>query len=446
MNKRKLIYGIFISVTAVLFVLILVFAKDPKAQAANAPAPHRGTYAMSAEWLNTEKAIEGLKANLEAYPEDTKAMVQLAQAYIQEGRNTGDHAYYDKATLELTGKVLALEPSNFEALCCEGTVLLSQHHFSEALETAKKAHDVNPSSAFVYGMMVDAYVELGNYEEAVKACDQMIMARPDIRSYARVSYLREIYGDIPGSIAAMKMAVDAGYAGLEQTEWCRVQLGRLYEQVGALDSAEYCYGLALYNRTDYAFALAGMARVERAKENYTAAIAYLTKANGQISEYSFYEDLAELYRLNGNTAQADAAMQTAIDMLGPGAVTNENIAGHGHYADRELALAYAKTGNYDKAIQHAITEYKRRPENIDIEETLAWVYYKAGYVYLAEEHMRKAMRTGKKNPETLLRAGLIKIACGQTLAGQRYIATAQVMKPFIDPELQSAASVYFSMK
>lgn len=446
MNKRRLAYGIFIGVTATLFVMIFAFAKDPQPEAGAEPAPHRGTYAMSAEWLNTEKAIEGLKADLAVNPEDTKVMVQLAQAYIQEGRNTGDHAYYDKATLELTNKVLSIEPNNFEALCCEGTVLLSQHHFSEALETAKKAHDVNPASAFVYGMMVDAYVELGNYEEAVKTCDLMINARPDIRSYARVSYLREIYGDLPGAISAMKLAVNAGYTGLEQTEWCRVQLGKLYEQTGAMDSAKYCYELALYNRTDYAFALAGMARIEKANQNYPGAIAYLNKANEQISEYSFYEDLAELHALNNNKVQADSALQRAIIMLGPGAVTNENIAGHGHYADRELALAYARTGDYNKAIEHAITEYKRRPENIDILETLAWTYYKAGYFYLAEYHMRQAMRTGKKNPETLIRAGLIKIRSGQEWSGKRYINDAYAVHPIVDTELNSLASVYLSWK
>lgn len=444
--NRKLLYYTFIGAVVALFVMILAFAKDPQTEGAVHPAPHRGTYAMSAEWLNTSEAIEGLKASLETNPEDVKAMVQLAQAYIQEGRNTGDHAYYDKAALELTTKILAIEPNNFEALCCEGTVLLSQHHFSEALETAKKANAVNPSSAFVYGMMVDAYVELGNYEEAVKTCDVMISTRPDIRSYARVSYLREIYGDIPGAISAMKLAVDAGYAGLEQTEWCRVQLGKLYEQIGAADSAKYCYELALYHRTDYAFALAGMARIEKANGNYPGAIVYLNKANAQINEYSFYEDLAELHRLNGNTMLADSAIQTAITMLGPGAVTNENIVGHGHYADRELALVYAKNGNYGKAIEHAIHEYKRRPENIDIQESLAWVYYKAGYYYLAEYHMRNAMRTGKKNPETLMRAGLIRMKSGHDQTGKKLIAEAQGSKAFLDSDLLSEASVYIAAK
>ncbi len=446
MNKRKLAYGIFIGITAGLFVMIFAFSKDPKPEVGSKPAEHRGTYAMSAEWLNTKNAIEGLEATLVTNPDDVTVMVQLCQAYIQEGRATGDHAYYDKATLDLTTKILALEPTNFEALCCEGTVLLSQHHFSDALVTAKKANEVNPSSAFVYGMMVDAYVELGNYDEAVKTCDIMISTRPDIRSYARVSYLREIHGEFAGAIEAMKLAVSSGYQGLEQTEWCRVQLGRLYEQIGANDSAKYCYELALYKRTDYAYALAGMARIEKANGNYPGAIAFLNKANEQMDDYSFYEDLSELHSLNGNQLLADTAMSTAIAMLSPGAVTDENIVGHGHYADRELALAYSRSGDHVSAMQHAIIEYNRRPDNIDICETLAWVYYKAGYYYLAEAMMQKALRTGKKNPETMCRAGLIKMKTGRTFLGRQLINDAVTMNPFLDAELKTEAAPYIARK
>jgi len=66
-------------------------------------------------------------------------------------------------------------------------------------------------------------VEMGNYTAAVENSDKMVSIRPDIRSYSRISYLREIYGDYPGSIEAMKMAVGAAYRD-EATEWSRVQL------------------------------------------------------------------------------------------------------------------------------------------------------------------------------------------------------------------------------
>ncbi len=43
--------------------------------------------------------------------------------------------------------------------------------------------------------------------------NRMVSIRPDIRSYSRISYLREIHGDIPGAIEAMELAVEAGAPG-----------------------------------------------------------------------------------------------------------------------------------------------------------------------------------------------------------------------------------------
>ncbi len=102
---------------------------------------------------------------------------------------------------------------------------------------------------------------MGHYDSAVANADRMVSMRPDIRSYSRISYLREIYGDYHGAIEAMKMAVDAGGPGDETTEWSGPKLGRLYEATGDLKSAEMYYTIALDERPGYAFALAGLARV-----------------------------------------------------------------------------------------------------------------------------------------------------------------------------------------
>jgi hypothetical protein len=39
---------------------------------------------------------------------------------------------------------------------------------------------------------VDGNVEMGNYDSAVAFADKMVALRPDLTSYSRVSYLREI--------------------------------------------------------------------------------------------------------------------------------------------------------------------------------------------------------------------------------------------------------------
>ena len=122
-------------------------------------------------------------------------------------------------------------------------------------------------------MLVDGNVEMGYYDSAVANSDRMVSIRPDLRSYSRISYLREIYGDYPGAITAMKMAVDAGGPGDESTEWCRVQLGNLYEKTGDLKNAEMHYTIALQERPGYPYALAGLGRIAMANKDAKGAIA-----------------------------------------------------------------------------------------------------------------------------------------------------------------------------
>lgn len=443
MTTRKKLYIALISFTVIFLGIIFFY---PKKADATLPVyrERRGGVALSPEWLNTKQAIEGLLAKLRENPEDTKSMLQLAQAYIQEARVTGEHGYYDKVTLQLLDQVLKKEPANFDALCCKATVLLSQHHFSEGLAEARKAEKINPNSAFIYGLLCDSYVELGNYDEAVKMTDKMINIRPDIRSYSRVSYLREIHGEMQGAIAAMKLAVASGYPGLEQTEWSRVILAGLYENSGFPDSAEYQYRMALAERPDYAYALAGLGRIAKARGDYKTAIAQYEKAKAVMLEPAFDDELTDLYLLNGDKARSEQSAQSVIEQLGPGSGDEED-EGHGHYADKELAYAYLKTGNTEKALEHALNEFKRRPDNIDVCEVVAWVRYKRGEFMEANKLITSAMRTGSKNPVLLCRAGLIKIKNGDAVTGTALINSAVKTNPFIEPELKNEVLPYIAV-
>ncbi|KAA9338633.1 tetratricopeptide repeat protein [Hymenobacter busanensis] len=400
-------------------------APIPKLQA------RHGAMALGGEWLNTRNAVGGLQARLRKNPDDHQARLLLAQAYIQEGRVTGNHPYYDAAALQLADEVLAQEPENFEALCTKAVICLSQHHFSQGLAVAQKAADLNPANAFVQGLMCDAYVELGHYAEAVKAADRMNQLRPDLRAYARVSYLREIHGDLNGAREAMDMAVKAGVPGLEQTEWCRVVLGRLYENSGDLNRADEQYQMAMATRPNYAYALAGLARTSLARGNYPAAIKQLTQARLLVRDYAFMEELTEAYRLNNEPRRAEQAARAVVNELAADANAADENEALGHYSDRELAYAYLKTNELDKALQHAKIEYDRRPANIDVCEAMAWVHYRRGEYKEAQQYMRQARRTGSQNPQLLYRAGCIALRSGQVAEGQALLQQAKTLNPYL---------------
>jgi len=430
---KKYLYLTLILFTGIVFSLVIAFSEKP-ASAAPGFKERMGRVGLSGEWINTKKAIEGLLETIRKQPDNYKAMLELSQAYVQEARVTGDHAYYDKASLELLDKVLVNQPKNFEALCLKATVLLSQHHFAEGLEIAKKAQPINPDNAFIYGIMCDANTELGDYNEAVKMADKMVAMRPDIRSYSRVSYLREIHGDINGAIEAMKLAVSAGYPGLEQSEWSRIILAHLYELKGDLNAAEFQYKTALSERPDYAYATAGLGKIAAIKKDYKSAIKQYEEARSLTADYAFSDELTDLYAWNNEPTKSAANAKKVIEMLGADA-GNESDNLHGHYADKELAWAYLKTGDLEKAATHAKLEYDRRPKNIETCETMAWVAYKQGKYKEASFYITKALSTRSKNPMLLCRAGIIWLKSSPNLNAKIIVKSTLPIVKDLDPSL-----------
>jgi tetratricopeptide (TPR) repeat protein len=373
---------------------------------------------------------------LKENPDDDKSGLALAAIYIQEARITGDHMYYDLAAMHQINNILKKDSNNFEALTYKALVYLSQHHFEEGRVVAEKAKSIIPFNAFMYGILVDANIEMGNYEKAVEYSDSMVSIRPDIRSYSRISYLREIHGDYPGAIEAMSMAVKAGLPGDEGTAWARIQLGHLYENTGDLKSAEMHYIIALDERPDYAYGLAGLAHIAIANKNYPLAINYYLKADSLVSDYLFKEELVDVYRLAGQNDKAESLAKIVIEEMSKHAKAG-SADDIGHYADKELAYAYLKVNNHDKALTHALAEYNRRPKNIDVNETVAWVYYNNNQPDKALPFLKEALKTNSKNPVLLCHAGLIYAKAGEKTLSKSLLQEALKNNPNIEHGLRT---------
>ncbi|HVF80793.1 MAG TPA: tetratricopeptide repeat protein [Flavisolibacter sp.] len=394
----------------------------------------KGALAQTAEWKTTKEKGEKLIRIVRETPGDKKSALALASLYIQEGRTTGDYTYYDEAALKYIDNVLSTEPTNFDAIILKSLVQLSQHHFAEGLQTAEKAKSINPYNSYVYGLIVDGNVEMGNYAAAVENSDTMVSIRPDLRSYSRIAYLREIHGDMKGAVEAMKMAVEAGFPGEESTEWARIQLGHLYENTGDLTSAEMHYTIALDRRPDYAYAIAGLGNIAIANKDYKKAISLYLRADTLQQDYAFKEKLAEAYTLNGQTEKADATLNVIIADLTKASESGE--ASMNHHMDKELAYIYLMKKEYGKALKHALAEYNRRPKNIDVAETVAWVYYKMGETEKALPYLTSALKTGSKSPVLLCRAALIYAKAGDKAKAKNLLQEGLKARPNIAPELQ----------
>ncbi len=356
------------------------------------------------EWDNVQNIYGNSKKALLQNPNDWDARLKLAELFIQEARVTGEHPHYYPAALFILEPAIeqlsAVANPNakekdflFRALSYKASVQLSLHDFSNALLTAQKAVAINPYNAQIYGALVDAHVELGQYQQAVEMADKMVGIRPDLRSYSRVSYLREIHGDVRGAIEALDMAIKAGLPGQESTAWARLTLGNLYKTYGDWDKAAIQYQMILQERTDYPFALAAMGAIAMHKKDYPTAMAQFQKAASIIPEVSFYEQMAQLYKETKNQAALDTLLPKIMAMM-------QEDMDKGHDMSLELAAFYTDLmPNPAKALEYAQAEYARRPDNIDVNRRLAMIYSAMGDKTKAKEHYTKACATGSKHPE-----------------------------------------------
>lgn len=365
--------------------------------------------------------IARLQTRLQANPDDTQAYAELGLALLQQVRQTGDITLYGRADEAFTA-ALDRDPKQLDALIGKGILALALHDFQGALDWAGQAWPVNPFRAQILGIQVDALVELGRYPEAVETLQQMVDMRPDLHSYTRISYLRELHGDMAGAIEAMRTAANMALPGTEQWLWTVVQLGHLYWNSGQLAGAEQFYRQALQSQADYPYAIAGMARIQSAQGHRAEAIAQYETLVKRLPLPEFVIALGELYEANGQLDQA----QAQYDLVH---VMQQLNASQGMNVDLELATFNVDHGKDQvTALAQAQAAYAERP-TIYAAGTLAWAYYQNGDYSTAAKYSQEALRLGTRDALLHYHAGMIALALNDQANARTSLTTALDINP-----------------
>ena len=100
-------------------------------------------------------------------------------------------------------------PAGADVLAEAAGTAAGRHDFRRALRLARRARALAPDALVAYPVLVDSLVELGRYREAERTLQRFVDLRPGIPAYARVSYFRELHGDLRGAAGALRMAIAA---------------------------------------------------------------------------------------------------------------------------------------------------------------------------------------------------------------------------------------------
>ncbi len=255
-----------------------------------------------------EISINKAQAQIAKQPDHVPYYNALAMAYARRARETSDVAFYAKAEDTLK-KSFELTPENFEGKTTPSGLLLGRHEFEKAREVAMKLNKQIPDDVTVYGYLVDANAELGNYKEAVDAAQWMLNIRPgNVPGLTRAAYLRELHGDFSGAIDLMQAAYDSTpYSEMEDRAWLLTQIAHLNLMAGNLTDAENHATGALGLFPNYHYALGTLAQIRIAQKRFDDAVALLQQRYSGAPHAENEFALGEALALAGREAEANKA-------------------------------------------------------------------------------------------------------------------------------------------
>jgi len=353
---------------------------------------------------DTASVVDRLVTDLRAHPGDSKSYTLLGLAYQQRARETGNPAYYTKSEQALS-RARHLAPGDATTVGALGSLALARHRFGEALVLGREAVRLAPYTARSYGVRGDALIELGRYQEAFRTFDRMSSLRPDLSSYSRVSYARELLGRPAAAEQAMKLALDAAGGQPEPTAWVQTQLGKLAWSRGELAEAESRYRAALTILPGYVYALEPLALVQEAKGRHRAALSLARRAAEALPLPQTVATLGDLYALHGHSraAKRQYALVSVIQGL---------LVANGVRTDLEIAQFDADHGvTLGRALQAARKARRARP-SIDGDDVLGWALERNGRCAEALPYSRRALRLGTHDALKYFHRGMIERCLG----------------------------------
>jgi tetratricopeptide (TPR) repeat protein len=388
-------------------VLLVLGAIAGFAQAPSTPAETKLSPA--------ERSMDQARKSIEKNPKDFEAYNALALALSRRARETSDVKFYTQAE-ETLQKSFEVSPDNFDGQRIHVWLLLGKHEFAAALDAAKKLNQRMPDDVMLYGFLTDANVELGNYKDAETAAQWMLDLKPgNTPGLTRAAYLRELYGDIEGSLELMNMAYQSTPPNeVEDGAWIVTQMAHLNLAIGKIDDAEKLSQQALVMFPGYHYALGNLAKVRIQQKRYNDAVEFLKQRYDAAPHAENLFDLAQALQLAGKADEANLAFaqfeQKSLFETGRGDNSNHELIFY--YVD------YAKQP--EKALEVAQREIARRHDVFTL-DSYAWALYANGQYVEARKQIETALAVGVRDAKIFRHAGEIALKSGDRAVAEHFL-------------------------
>ncbi len=370
-----------------------------------------------------DQQIASAQGKARAGLNEFQSIERLGWLYVAKARESFDPGYY-KLAEQCAFCLESRQPRSPEALLLRGHVLQNLHKFIEAEPLARELV-TRRGSSFDYGLLGDVLMEQGRLMEAAQAYQKMVNEKPDLQSYARISHLRWLKGDLAGATEVMRLAVSAASPNApESAAWVNTRLAFLQSQKGNLEEAFQTCDLALYYQKDYAPALLLRGRLCLGSGKTVEAIDSLTRAArlNPLPEYQWA--LSEALRAADRKNEAATVEKILHEQ---GATTDPRsfaIYLASHAESKEISLKLAQD------------EFKERSD-VFTHDALAWALAANGKIEEASVEIERALGEGTKDARLFFHATVIAAKAGRREKAEGWLEKTAPMLRLLLPSEQS---------
>jgi tetratricopeptide (TPR) repeat protein len=348
--------------------------------------------------------IGALQGRLDRVPGDHTAWSALGFAYVAQARATADASYYDRADQAFARSLQEQPDENAGALTGQGALANARHDFDAGKDLAEQAVEINAYDSNAKGVLVDALLELGEYDAGLETLQEMVDLRPGVPSLTRVSYSYELRGDPEGATYALDRALSMSAASPADASFALLLLGQLSWNAGDYEAAARHFGDGLSRDPSSVRLQAARAKNAASRGDVDAALQEYAEVVQALPEPAFLVEYAELLDSLGrpDEAREQYDVADAVSTLFDDA---------GVVPDIEVVLYDADHGRPEKALETAQTHYETR-RSVQVEDALAWALYANGRYDEALEHAEAAQQLGTANALWDYHRGMIQAELG----------------------------------
>jgi tetratricopeptide (TPR) repeat protein len=372
---------------------------------------------------SAQQKIAQAQAQIDKDPKRYQAYNQLAMALARRARETSDVSFYAKADAALA-RSFEISPGNIEGQKVQAWILLGKHEFAKAAELAKRLNEKWPDDVLIYGYLVDANVEMGNYPAAEAAAQWMLDIRPgNVPGLTRAAYLRELFGDVDGAIELMEMAYRQTPPNeTEDRAWILTQIAHLQFSIGDFKTADQVLRQALALFPDYHYALASLAKVRAAEGNFAEAAGLLQQRYRNAAHAENAYDLAVALERAGRRDEGQALFAEFEAKARKEIESPDN-------ANRELIFYYADHANRpEEALRIAAREFGLRKDVYTL-DAYGWALSANGRNDAAREQLQAALAVGVRDAQLFYHAGIIAERAGDVARAAQLLRESLKLNP-----------------